>query len=295
MVAEAEGRIVAHVGVWPVQLSTIRGRVQCVHLIDWAAGRANAGAGTAVYLAGQSLAPVSLVIGGSSEARRILPKMGFRAVGELKIYARPLRIWRQFLERRGCPLPRRTALLLRNAGWRLKAGLAAFPPWSTSGQAELSEAQVKPFLEGAPPDITVSYCDAASMNYLLACPSVPVTVRSAMEQGEPRALFVLAQPGAQLRVADIRLAAEPPEAWESAYSTVLRLASGMAHVHEVVAGSTTPVTDAALEANGFHVTAAKPLWIRDGGRVLNGCEPFRLQLADSDGFLIYDPEEPYLT
>jgi hypothetical protein len=294
IVAVEGGRIVAHAGVWPLDLSAPGGLVHCVHLIDWVADRACAGAGAAVYMAGQALAPVSIVIGGSEEARRILPKLGFTQAGEMRIHALPLRPWRQFLHRRGCAPARRTALLARNALWRWRAGPASpgrwtfkeVPAFDASHQAWLGSLSASRF--------TSSWRDPGGLNYLLACPAMPVRATAALEDGEIRALLVLALAGRQMRVADLRVSGETEAAWTRAFGWAACMAMRSDVADELVAGSTTRITCSALAANGFRVRAVKPVWVRDRGRLLEGA-PLRLQMSDSDGFLVYDAGDPYLT
>lgn len=295
IVAVDGGCLVAHTGVWPLELSTPRGAASCVHLIDWVADRTSPGAGTAVYLAGLALAPVSIVIGGSDEARRILPKLGFRQVGKMKIHALPLRLWRQFLHRPNCGPARRMALLARNLLWRAGKGSVEPDAWRWK-EIRTFDATHEAWMASLGGSAFVSSSrNAAVLNYLLACPAMPVTAAEALGDGERQALLVLAQAGRQMRVADLRVSGESEEAWTKAYGWAVHMALRSSDADELAAGSMSAITDVALAANGFRVRATKPVWVRDRGKLLEGAPPLRLQLADSDGFLVYDAGDPYLT
>lgn len=286
--------LAAHAGIWPVELRGRRGVVRAVHLIDWVAERSSAGAGIAVYTAGLTAEPAALVIGGSSQARRILPKLGFRTAGEMRIYARPLKIWRQLRDRKGCPPLRRLALAGRNLLWRLSGGGLKRSRWNIEQIREFGPAH-SCWLEVSGDSGFISAArSASSMNYLLECPAAPVTAWQAGLDGEPRALIVLARAGAQMRIADLRVRQDTLECWTLAYATAATIADSLG-ASEIAAGSTDETTARALALNGFYVRAVKPVWVRDRSGVLEHDCPFRLQMADSDGFFVYDAGDPYLT
>ncbi|MFZ0295500.1 MAG: hypothetical protein WAL52_17960, partial [Candidatus Sulfotelmatobacter sp.] len=124
-VLKNEDGIVAHGGVWPLRLTKPGVDVDAIHLIDWAASRAAVGSGLLLLKKLTALTDVLLTIGGSSDTRAILTKIGYHQVGEVKLHARVVRPWLQYrnTRHRNWKAPLR---LLRNATWSL--GSFARPP-----------------------------------------------------------------------------------------------------------------------------------------------------------------------
>src|SRR5579862_330411 len=116
--------IVAHGGVWPLRLKKPGADVDAIHLIDWAASRAAVGSGLLLLKKLSAITDVLLTIGGSSDTRSILTKIGYRQVGELKLHALVVRPWLQFRNTRHFNW-KAPARLLRNAAWSLES----LPRW----------------------------------------------------------------------------------------------------------------------------------------------------------------------
>ena len=231
----------------------------------------------------------------SSQAQRLLPRLGFRRAGEMKIYARPLRIWRQFLDRPGCGPARRAALAARNLLWRLQAGAGlGGRGWALERVERPLPAHVAWFAAPGAGGGAGSLHSADSLRYLLACPGARVSLWQAAEAGRPRALILLAVAGPQARVADLRVDQDTPRAWAAAYAAAMAAALEEG-AHEIAAGATGALAGSGLAASGFRVRAVKPVWLRGGGRLLAADAPLRLQMADSDGFFVFDAGDPYLT
>ena len=71
-VVEKAGRIVAHVGLWPVTLRTEAGMQRGVHMIDWAAEPQTPGAGVALLQRLQQSYDFVYAIGGGEMAQTVL-------------------------------------------------------------------------------------------------------------------------------------------------------------------------------------------------------------------------------
>jgi hypothetical protein len=100
---ERSGEIVAHGGICPVSLRLPTGRIVSGHVIvDWAADSRMPGLGVMMDRRLMQTASTSFAIGGEPDTRKILPRIGFRHVGEASIYAAWLRPWLEFRTR---PVP----------------------------------------------------------------------------------------------------------------------------------------------------------------------------------------------
>src|ERR1700720_54314 len=112
--------IVAHACMCPVTYTLPSGHVTGSYLIDWAASRTSAGAGANLLRSLALRCDTLFAVGGSPDTYRILPKLGYRHVCDLRLYARVLRPWRQF---QTDPFPR---------GWKAPLRLTRNLLWSAS-------------------------------------------------------------------------------------------------------------------------------------------------------------------
>jgi hypothetical protein len=89
---ERSGKIVAHGGICPVSFRLPTGRIVSGHVIvDWAADSRMPALGVMMYRKLMQTASTSFAIGGEPDTRKILPRIGFRHVGDASIYAAWLR------------------------------------------------------------------------------------------------------------------------------------------------------------------------------------------------------------
>ncbi len=94
---ERGGEIVAHGGICPVSFRLSTGRTVSGHVIvDWAADSRTPGVGVMMYRKLMQTASTSFAIGGEPDTRKILPRIGFRHVGDASTYAAWLRPWLEF-------------------------------------------------------------------------------------------------------------------------------------------------------------------------------------------------------
>jgi hypothetical protein len=97
---ERSGKIVAHGGICPVSFRLPTGRIVSGHVIvDWAADSRMPALGVMMYRKLMQTASASFAIGGEPDTRKILPRIGFRHVGDASIYAAWLRPWLEFRTR----------------------------------------------------------------------------------------------------------------------------------------------------------------------------------------------------
>src|SRR5579872_161518 len=91
--------IVAHGCEWPVSFLAPAGEVFGCHIIDWAARPEAKGTGVHMYQHLMAKNQTVLAIGGSTHARKLLPRLGFKPCGRLDGFARVVRPWRQYRSR----------------------------------------------------------------------------------------------------------------------------------------------------------------------------------------------------
>ena len=121
---ERDGRIIAHVGLWPVTVQNGTKRERGVHAMDWAADPHARGAGWALIKNLTRTFDFVYGIGGEEITRAILPKLGFRTVAEALTWARPASC---AIARARCVLP---LLIVEQRSWARPSDKSAASPIS---------------------------------------------------------------------------------------------------------------------------------------------------------------------
>ncbi len=294
-VVQQGDRIAAHACVWPTSFRTPSGTITCSHLLDWAADPAVAGAGITLYRHLMQLTDLVLAIGGSRQARRLLPKIGFRPYGTLEYYARVVRPFRQYRQRpRPSPL-REIARLGRNTIWSMSPSGAVDRHWSATRRE-----RADPWLDQVvSPYSSSTFCpgrrSAASVNYLIACPAAVSSLYLLACKDQARGYFILNEVHGQTRVVDLFLNSEEPADWEAACRIAFRTAASLATTCELVVATSLPWLAGIFRRCGFRKSDDRPIMLYDPRQLLSSAPPLQIQMADSDAFYLYDPSFPFLT
>ena len=285
-----EDRIVAHACVWPTLFECGRAEVRASHLIDWLAAPSVPGAGIAVYQHLMRLSGTVVAIGGSPQARKLLPRIGFKPYGRLDTYARVIRPWQQFTSRPHGAAWREAARLGRNALWSLVQLPEPEGGWSTepAGRAgELPAAAVQTFWVGRR--------SAEQLNYLLDCPAAACKYYRLVKNGSPRGYFLLNSVDGQCRIIAVQVDSDDPRDWRSAYRASARTAAELTPTCEITAASALPWLGEMLEQDGFRKRGEKPIVLYDPDGRLADAAPLHVQMIDSDAFFLYGKSYPFVT
>ncbi|PWT99274.1 MAG: hypothetical protein C5B51_27625 [Terriglobia bacterium] len=287
------GRIAAHACLCPVTYRAENREITGSYLIDWAALRLSPGAGVFLLRKLSSLFQVLWAIGGSQDTQTILPKLGYQAAGELSLFARVMRPWRQSRNdpaRRGWKAPLRLA---RNTLLsRLPA--ASIPAHWTCTPLPAFDSGHIPLLQAVTPHPTTQRTPEL-MNYFLRCPGAKMSAYVIREKGVPRGWFVISRVAGVSRIADFRLHSAAPDAWQAGYGLALKMALGDREGCELIAAATTPLAAQAIRRNGFRLRSTQPVFLLDPGKLLLPHLPLEVNLIESDAAYLYDPQYPYLT
>jgi hypothetical protein len=281
----------AHGCLWPV---TVRVDGQPVHgacLIDWFSAKSASGMGVMLVRKVLPKAAFLLSIGGSEATRAIMPKIGFTTVGQLPVYARPLRSFAQLRSRADGFTPKNISRAIRNCGWQLRS-LAPHHSW-TARQAVPSPA----LLTACHADGS-SLCSPELLAYLLACPIGEHSCWILESRNEAIGWFLLSRLRGQTRLLDLRIIpANDPAAYAAAYAIAVQTARLDAAAHELtVQASLAPQPAQALEANGFVLRENRPLFLCDPQGLLRSVAPHLLLSRLDDDSAAFDfPDYPYLT
>ncbi|HZW78924.1 MAG TPA: hypothetical protein VFF50_00515 [Candidatus Deferrimicrobiaceae bacterium] len=292
-VVKKEDGIVAHGGVWPLRLRRQEADVDVIHLIDWAASRAAVGSGLLLLKKLAVLTDVLLTIGGSSDTRSILTKIGYRRVGQLKLCARVIRPWLQFRNTRrfNWKAPLR---LLRNARWSLTSLPRPPKNWEATRISQF-DPSLESVLNRPATDVFTSQRTIAGLNRMLNCPAAAFSAFVLYRSKRPCGYFLLAQVGKQTRIVDLRVDRNDAATWMAACSLATLTAAEIPETAEIVAGfSLTGVNDAFGRA-GFRSRGSLPVYCYDPKKML-GSEPvLDLSMLDGDLCFIADAQNPFWT
>jgi hypothetical protein len=293
-VLESGGSIRAHGAIWPSTLITPAGRHAAFNFIDWAAEASRPGAGAALLQKMSRLAEVLIVLGGSAQARKILPAAGFKKCCSIRYFARPLRPMEQLARswRWNWKAPARVG---RNVWLRLVPPIRAVPGWSLDpvGPRELSElfqARNEDLGGGA------KFARSAELiEYYLQCPIVRSQAFVLRRGQQSRGYAVITQAGHQARIVDAWVASDGLEEWRALFGLSLLGALESRQIYELATFTSSEPAAAALEAAGFAARGAQPLvWLSRSGLDLTAM-PVRLQMLDCDASFVHEGTAQFWT
>ncbi len=292
-VVKKDERIVAHGGVWPLHFVKAATELSVIHLIDWAASRSATGAGVLLLRKLAGMSDVLLTIGGSPDTQAILPKIGYRQVGEFKLHARVVRPWLQF---RSTPDPSWKAplRLLRNAMWSLPS-LPALPKGWHVSRISRFDSSLESVLHRTAPEVFTSRRTVLGLNYILSCPAASFSAFVVSQSQRPCGYFLLSQVGKQTRIVDLHVESEDSEAWMAACILAERTAAEIPETCEIVAGFSMGQVNEVFGQMGFRLRESMPVLCYDPKKLLDAGSALNVSLLDGDACFIADPRNPYLT
>src|SRR5215510_2606724 len=167
------GNILAHCGIWPLNLSFLDQRVTCVCFVDWVSDRSLPGAGFLLKRKLMTMAQTAIVVGGTSDTRAVVPKLGFECVGEVGFFVQIVRPWKQFRTRPSEGVLRDTGRLVRNTGWSRSVSAR---PTSTDGWSAVPVKSFEQIVDVSPQNPhPTPWRDPQYLNYWLRSPTAIVT------------------------------------------------------------------------------------------------------------------------
>jgi hypothetical protein len=273
-----KGAIAAFGCVVPCRFLTGSATVTGCDVIDWAASKMVPGAGLMLYRHIQGIAGTMMNIGGTEDARNVLPRIGFQVRAELRRFTRVLRPWRHMRQAgtRDWKTPLRLArdyremgrgfpgasLTVRRVGSFAGVGAGAFPDPSVTGQVVCARTP-------------------ESLVYFLACPAA--SMEAYLFDG-PGGYFVLSRAGHQCRIADLWIRSAEPQAWAQAYAAATAAAAADPNTTEVTAAASQPPQMEALRQTGYRRTHAEPVFVFDPGARLGERTGLSVGFVENDAF-----------
>jgi hypothetical protein len=280
------GSVVAHGGIWPVQLLVSGRSLSAFHLVDWAAARDAPGAGMTVLRQCCSQMAAVFSIGGSAMTRKVLPAFGFKPYNPMAILRRPLRPFQPVLRQssRDWKMPAR---LLRNACWYISplSGLAA--DWSIS---PIDPGRIPKQLWPAPSaGLAVSFRSAALLAHIASCPGIQGSALAlvAHKFGSVAGYILLVKVRNEVRLADYGPAGldeETSRVLGAGAQSLARLRFPDAHC--IMTATSEPSCRSGFLRSGFRLSSEEPVKVLKLDRSLDSIDRFRLTLLDWDALCL---------
>lgn len=282
-----DGReVLAHGAVIPATCVSVSGRVRMAHMIDWAARPSEVGVGVALMKNVGQLTEALYAIGGSEATLSILPRIGYRTVGTVTGYVRPLssvRLWREAGAGTWRVLPR----MARSIFWMATAPRPALRGWAARPLSAEEVNRIAPVLPQPRPGLPVLERGEALFRYMLSCPIVPMKLYGLEYAGRVRGYFLLSLAPGQARLADAWVDSDELSDWCALAGCAVAEARRHSQAAELAAWASDPLLAQALIANGFHPRFSLPIMVRTGARDIPGAAP-RMQMLDNDALFLHE-------
>jgi hypothetical protein len=284
-VVRRDQEIAAHIGLAPVRFATPRGPVDSGQFLDWMANPRIAGSGVFAYWECLGVVDTVLVIGGSEDALRILPKMKWlRRIPDVRLYARPLQVWGTIAGMRRSRL-KTPFKLARNLLW------SVVPPLPSSGDWR---ALPVPFLTTVwtpqgnftPIERTTDW-----LNFHLKCPAVRFEAILLDRGGRPAGHALLAHAGPQVRIADFAIDTMDEEQWTQACSALIRTVAAEPGSYEVAAASSLPFLQRVFERCGLRNRGSMPAYLGDPKNKFASGDLLELSLLTGDSSYLMNEQD----
>lgn len=273
-----QGRIVAHGCAMPCRFVSANDAVLGTVIVDWAAAKTVPGGGALIYQHIGKVAQCLFGVGGSEDAQRVLPRIGFMPRQDFLTYTRvldPAAVFAQAKDKNW----KNCAHFARNLLDRVKLS-RHHGAWSAERASRFDQCVLPR------PDVvstTVCYRDAALLNYFLDCPAAKMEGYLLRNGAQPVGYCLLAHVRRECRIAEIWVNSSAAEDWASAYTVAVDLA---ADAIQVTAGCSTAVSQQALESAGFRLSGRQPIYVKDPTGALAPELAVSMSLLETDGFYL---------
>ena len=278
------GEIVASGTVMPCVFRGAWGELRSACIVDWAANRNVPGGGVLIYKEILSLTESLIGVGGSDDAQRVLPRIGFRSHQTMTTWSHIARPFARFFAE-------------THKTWksplRLGRNLAhKFRPWPdakgwTAQRIPRFDAVIEPVLPN--PAIqanTVCVRSAAMLNYFLDCPAAAMEAYLLQRDGKVQGYFIVSRVRTNARIADLWVQSADPADYAAALSQALRHASSHGGAVEAMAGNSSKIAAEAAARAGFTVSGRQPVYLKDPRKRAPVEADLAVGLMETDAFYL---------
>jgi hypothetical protein len=290
----------AHCGVSPINLEFAGGIVTCLCFTDWVGSQRFPGAGVLLKRKIMGFAETAIVVGGTADTRAVIPRLNYKVAGNVGVFARVVRLWKQFRTRPKGGIGKEVARLARNAMWSRAPAMAIPEDWSAV-RLQSFDSVFAPLLNQLSSTHPTPERSADYLNYWLRCPAAEVAGFAVLKGSRIRGYFLLTRIEGQARIIDIRLVRgegadlEEQADWNAAYALAAKTAEDDPETCEISAVASTEFAQAALLSSGFRQRGSHPLALYDPQDKLSAAPAIFWNMIDGDIAYLYNPARPYIT
>jgi hypothetical protein len=277
-----KGEIAAFGCLMPCRFLTGSGIVTSCNVIDWAASKAVPSAGILLYKDIQGLAGTMINIGGTDDARAVLPRIGFQPRVEIRHYSRVVRPWLHF---RQAVQDWKTPLRMARDYRELMRGRYKAVKAVTSRRLERFDGLIgELFPDPAVAQQVVCARTPEILSYFAGCPAARLDVYLLELDRTAAGYFLLSRVHGECRIADLWIRSADPDTWTAAYAAATAVAGKDSNVAQITAAASMPLQTAALESAGYRCTHAEPVFVLDPDGRLGGRNDLAVGLLENDGY-----------
>lgn len=279
-VTEDDRGIVSHFCLCPAVLRFGNREVRSMTAIDWAADRRKPGSGIRMFHLIKTRFDAIFAIGGSDATLAIIPRIGFRTVGEFVTWRKTVRPWAVFRsarERKGTAFLRLARDLPRSGiGTSLDGG-----GWRCIPVPRFDETQAV-LMGNIPKTYTTCRRTVGALNYMLSCPSASFSAYLLENGSRNRGYLLMSRLRNEARIVDISIDSDDATEWQGAYTAATSAAAAFPEVHHVFAGGSVRLMEKALAGNGYRRYRTDPVMIYDPLEILSSMPAIAFQMFEGD-------------
>lgn len=277
---EKDGQIIAHCGICPVAFHLPDGTtVNSLTMTDWAADPSARGAGKMLFCKLMEMAPTSFIIGGTSPTRYILPRIGFRPIGDAVTYSAWFLPWREFQTRAWTPGS--TLRLLHGLTHPARNRGRATAGWDFAPVNQF-DGSLLPVLNSTKRSWTFCQRTLSDLNHLLQCPYVKMQGFLLRRNAQPIGYFVIGKAEWEARLLDLVVDSADTNDWNLACAMVTQAAQLDPEVCRIRSQASFPMLTQALAWNGYWRHYKQPIALYDPADLLGRALPVDFQFFDGD-------------
>jgi hypothetical protein len=283
--------LISHAAVMPLSCVNGQRRLSMVHLMDWAAEPKVVGCGVVLLKRISRMVDSVVSAGGSEMTQQLLPALGFKTLGEVTKFVRPLRPLRPMAGQR--LTLRAGAQCARRLLWTLQAPSLRTSEWTVT---RIAPEQLIPAAlpwPRAKEGLTQCERSAQTLDYFLNCPPVGMELYLAAKSASVRGYFLLAYASGQARIADFHVDSEDPADWRALIQLAVSQARRNPDAAEIVSLGSDPVTRQALVDSGFHPRGGSTIRVWTAKGIEFPAGPFRFQMIDNDAASYHENKNFY--
>jgi hypothetical protein len=279
-----QGKIVAHGCVMPARFLRENSVVTSACIIDWTADKSFAGSGVMIYQKIGRLTETLIGVGGSDDAQKVLPRLGFQPRQDFLTYTKVTKPAAAYVETKDTSA-RGLARFARDVTRSLKPVNASAKGWSIRLVKQFDESIAGVLPRPGAVSETVCYRDAGFLNYFLDCPAARMQGIVFENDGKLAGYAILAFVRGEGRISELWISSKSEKDWAAAYVLATEAAAAASGVTRVVLGCSAQLAQRAALKAGAYLYGRQPIYVKDPKALLPELD-VALGMLDTDAFYL---------